>query len=421
MRLTDDAPGEPSFHVDRVWGDRVEKLMVTLGSLDRHQRHESPTVHEPLALLWAIGQLAAGRGRLFRWPDFRDGVGAVLAEFGASRNTPQYPFWHLGADADLWERHGVVDVPTSADVDAVAGFTEGAARLLADPAVRAQAVDVVRGSYLADVVDQPALLRRVGLPVPVAPEAGDVLQRLVGRELVTVDGSVNRVLEVDARNVLVATGRSPQGKLVPVAWVQEGLDKLFARGRVLASVEELRYRSAFVAAVLATLPRAVVTKKPAAVSLGYAPVAPDPQFGVLDRTAVAKYRVEQGALRHVLIGDAAVGTCALCGRELPVDLLVAAHIKKRAECSDEERNDLRNVAMLACSLGCDRLFELGYVTVGADGTVVASPVEGALAEQLAQLAGRVAGAHHPGSAGYFAWHREHVFERGVRLTVGGGR
>ncbi|GAA0229253.1 hypothetical protein GCM10010492_29580 [Saccharothrix mutabilis subsp. mutabilis] len=165
----------------------------------------------------------------------------------------------------------------------------------------------------------------------------------------------------------------------------------------------------------------MVTKNPAAVSLGYAPDARDRQFAVLDRTAVAKYRVEQGALRHVLIGDAAVGTCALCGRELPVNLLVAAHIKQRAECSDDERNDLRNVAMLACSLGCDRLFELGYVTVGPDGTVLATPAEGALAEQLAILAGRVSHAHHAASAGYFAWHREHVFERGVRSVVGGGR
>lgn len=57
----------------------------------------------------------------------------------------------------------------------------------------------------------------------------------------------------------------------------------------------------------------------------------------------------------------------------------------------------------------------------ADGTVLATPAEGALAEQLAILAGRVSHAHHAASAGYFAWHREHVFQRGVRPVVGGGR
>ncbi|GAA0229263.1 hypothetical protein GCM10010492_29590 [Saccharothrix mutabilis subsp. mutabilis] len=225
--------------------------MVSLGSLNRHRADEHTGFCGSVALMWAFGQLAAGRGRLFGWPEFREGVGAVLSEFGTSRNTPQYPFWHLGSDGELWERHGLVKEPTSADVEAVAGFTEQAAALLGDPAVRAQAVDVVRAAYLADLEDQPSLLRRVGLPVPVAPSAVDVLERLVGREITTVDGSVNRVLEVDPRNALVATSRSPQGKFVPVAWVQEGLDKLFARGRVAASVEELRYRSAFVAAVLA--------------------------------------------------------------------------------------------------------------------------------------------------------------------------
>jgi hypothetical protein len=44
----------------------------------------------------------------------------------------------------------------------------------------------------------------------------------------------------------------------------------------------------------------------------------------------------------------------------PVDLLVAAHIKRRSLCSETERRDLHNVAMLACKFGCDALFEEGY-------------------------------------------------------------
>ncbi|MEV0680616.1 hypothetical protein AB0I60_29285 [Actinosynnema sp. NPDC050436] len=392
--------------IDRRFG--VDELMATLGDLNRYQRSAKPSLHKPLVLVWALGRLAQGHGRLFSWPDFRSDVEPLLGEFGTGKATPQYPFWHLASETGLWETHGLTDVPKAGDRNATAGFTERAAELLADPGVRGRALDVLRVTYLTEV-DQPALLDRVGLPVPVPPVAADVLHGLVGREIKTVAGYPNQVLRVDPDTVLVRTRRSADGEPVPVSAVQAGLDLLFQRGRVAADVATLGHRSAFVAAVLATLPRAVVTLRPAFVSLGSAPTAPDPQFGELDRTAVARYRVEQEALRHVLIGDEPTGRCALCGRVLPVELLVAAHVKRRAECSDDERRDLRNVAMLACHLGCDRLYELGYLAVGEDGSVLTAPAGGALAEQLAPLAGRTTGAHHGGSARYFAWHRERVF------------
>lgn len=392
--------------VDRRFG--VDELMGTLGELNRYRRDGPPSLHKPLSLVWAIGQLALGRDRLFPWPVFRSGVRPVLAEFGNGSATPQYPFWHLRADSELWETHGLGKEPKVTDSGALAGFTARAAELLADPGIRAQALDVLRVAHLGDV-DQPALFRRVGLPVPVPPSAVDVLGSLVGKEVKTVTGYSNWVLDLDPVNVLVRTRRSAEGEPVPVSAVQAGLDRLFQRGRVVADVKTLGYRSAFVAAVLATLPRAMVTRAPASVSLGYAPTVPDREFGELDRTALARYRVEQDALRHVLIGDDPTGRCALCGRVLPVGLLVAAHVKPRAECSDDERRDLRNVAMLACHLGCDRLYELGYVSVDPDGSLVTADADGALADQLAPLAGRACGAHHERSAGYFAWHRERRF------------
>ncbi|MEU4803156.1 hypothetical protein [Actinosynnema sp. NPDC023587] len=404
-RLERDVAGRVAL-VDRRYG--VDELMATLGDLNRYRRDGPPSVHKPLALVWAIGQLALGRDRLFPWPVFRDEVRSLLADFGQGGATPQYPFWHLGGEGGLWETHGLTKEPRAADSAALAGFTARAAGLLADPGVRAQAVDVLRVAYLGGV-DQPALLRRVGLPVPVPPAAADVLGGLVGREIKTVSGYSNWILDVDPASVLVRTRRSAGGESVPVSAVQAGLDRLFAQGRVTADVPSLGYRSAFVAAVLATLPRAMVTRTPPSVSLGYAPTVPDREFGELDRAAVARYRVEQGALRHVLIGDDPTGRCALCGRVLPVELLVAAHVKRRSECSDEERRDLRNVAMLACHLGCDRLYELGYVSVGPDGAVLVAAIPGTPADQLALPAGRTCEAHHDGSAGYFAWHRARVF------------
>ncbi|MBM7813718.1 hypothetical protein [Saccharothrix algeriensis] len=398
----------PVTQVDRRFG--AGDLMVVLEGLNRHQRNGSDNLDKPLALMWAIGQVAAGRDRLFPWPLLRAEVRSLLADFGGTGTSPvpQDLYRSLTADPELWETADPATGSTAADDSARIGFTEQSAELLTDPAVRAQAVDVLRATYLVEV-DQPELLRRVGLPVPVAPSAVEVLQGLVGREIKTVTGYANRVLTVGPVNAIVRTARSAEGRPVPVAEVQAGLDRLFARGRVAATTSELGYRSAFVAAVLGTLPRAVVSRNPAVVSLGYAPTGVDEQFGEMDRVAVAKYRVEQQALRHVLLGDEPEGRCALCGRVFPVELLVAAHVKRRSECSDDERRDLRNVAMPACWLGCDRLYELGYVTVGADGRVLTATATGALDEQLAKLAGAVSPAHRPASAAYFAWHRENVF------------
>ncbi|MDQ2588449.1 hypothetical protein [Saccharothrix yanglingensis] len=134
-------------------------------------------------------------------------------------------------------------------------------------------------------------------------------------------------------------------------------------------------------------------------------------FGVLDGTTRAKYRREQGYLRGLLLRGAEVAACDLCGREFPKAYLVAAHIKKREEATDEERLDLANIAMLACSFGCDKLFELGDIAVDQDGTVLTAPSDGPLDPHLRLLAGRVARAFRPETETYFQWHRENTFGR----------
>ncbi|MBW4719956.1 HNH endonuclease [Saccharothrix obliqua] len=387
----------PAVRIDRRFA--VGGLMAALGDLNRYRRGGPPSLHKPLALVWALGRLAAGHGRLFRWPDFRDGLGPVLADFGVGAATPEYPFWHLGHEWEVWETHGITKPPRSGDAHAVAGFTPRAAALLADPGVRAEAVDVLRATYLGDV-DQPALFDRVGLAVPRPLPAADVVDGLVGREIRNATGGTLQVERADSERVVI---RAEDGiEFVPMKHVRDGVDELFRQGRVVITDDR-------VGAIIGSLPGTRVTGS--AVVLGDAG-----DFGELDRVASARYRVEQAALRRVLIGDEPTGRCALCGRELPVELLVAAHVKPRKDCSDEERRDLRNVAMLACHLGCDRLFELGYLGVGPDGVVVSA---GALAEGRA--VGRRTPAHHPGSAGYFAWHRAEVFRGTAPGGVGGGR
>ena len=92
------------------------------------------------------------------------------------------------------------------------------------------------------------------------------------------------------------------------------------------------------------------------------------KFDQLDEKRQVWARKEQAALRDHLFGRAGHGTCSLCGEKLPVHLIVAAHIKPRAQCSEKERRDFLNIVPM-CLLGCDALFERRYVAV-VNGKVV---------------------------------------------------
>src|SRR5699024_2476589 len=124
-------------------------------------------------------------------------------------------------------------------------------------------------------------------------------------------------------------------------------------------------------------------------------------------------RREQAALRELLLDDRKVASCDLCGRELPAELLVAAHIVPRHRLTDDERRDLGRIAMLACSLGCDALFERGYIAVDSSGTVQAlSDAKNAeLSEFVQAIDGRRCTAHAPATARRFADHYSRASRR----------
>ena len=61
------------------------------------------------------------------------------------------------------------------------------------------------------------------------------------------------MLSIEGDQVRVGTTRSPNGTLVPIQWVQDTLDWLASEGEVEISVASVRYRSAFIGAVLCTL------------------------------------------------------------------------------------------------------------------------------------------------------------------------
>lgn len=126
-----------------------------------------------------------------------------------------------------------------------------------------------------------------------------------------------------------------------------------------------------------------------------------------DAAAFGRVRMEQAELRARLLAGRASATCDLCGRVLPARLLVAAHIAPRHALSDEQRRRLDDVAMLACALGCDALFEWGYVTVDEDGILRAgtdAPTDD-LRREVTGLVGRRCSAFKGSTAALFAERR----------------
>ncbi len=129
----------------------------------------------------------------------------------------------------------------------------------------------------------------------------------------------------------------------------------------------------------------------------------------LDEERSALVRREQGILRRLLFGSDSVGHCGICGREYPVSLLVAAHVKPRAQCSDLERRDTANNLIPLCLLGCDPLFEQGFISVDK-GCVVFGPNEiktKDLEEQVGVLVGSQCRYWSRESKKYFDWRAKH--------------
>jgi hypothetical protein len=145
--------------------------------------------------------------------------------------------------------------------------------------------------------------------------------------------------------------------------------------------------------------------------------------GETDREAFVTQRVEQSLLRAQLLAGAPEAACAMCGEVFPSRLLVAAHIKPRSELADDERWDFARVAMLACVLGCDALFEHGYVTVDSEGVISggrrpeSAPVEAAVEALLALPCG----AWTELTQGHFAAHaRTHQTSALAHTNQGNG-
>lgn len=127
--------------------------------------------------------------------------------------------------------------------------------------------------------------------------------------------------------------------------------------------------------------------------------------GPTDVERVTYGRAEQRALRKLLLRGRDEAECGLCGQPTNAKYLVAAHIKPRRDCTEEERRD-PNVAMLACLMGCDAAFENGDLRVFGNGAMsVTRELRTARPEWAARFQGAQAAIYSDANAGYFAARR----------------
>ncbi|MCK8677437.1 HNH endonuclease [Streptomyces lichenis] len=167
-------PGQRSTGPDRrATGSGLDQqaLLQAITALRTDTAPDGPARQKPLALLWAVGRLTAGRERMTPWDEFENEVGPLLDEFGGAgeARTPECPFWHL-RNSRLWEVQGVdVDgaAPSPGALSAAgarAGLSSDAARLLKRARTRARAVSRLMSEHFDSTeVDKTALLERTGL------------------------------------------------------------------------------------------------------------------------------------------------------------------------------------------------------------------------------------------------------------------
>ncbi len=134
-----------------------------------------------------------------------------------------------------------------------------------------------------------------------------------------------------------------------------------------------------------------------------------------DANSVTKTRKESGIFRKKLFPKNKPAICAICGKEYPAELMVAAHIKMRASCSQEERLDI-NVVIPVCKFGCDELYEKGFITVDHKGSVIPSTQALGITDELDEFlegvrGNKVIGFSHDNEL-YYEWHRRHRIYNG---------
>ncbi|HHI4956896.1 TPA: HNH endonuclease [Vibrio parahaemolyticus] len=145
-----------------------------------------------------------------------------------------------------------------------------------------------------------------------------------------------------------------------------------------------------------------------------------------DDLPVGQLRVEQRLLRKYLIEKNSSfsehgSKCQICNKYYPKDLLIAAHVKKRSMCNDDEKMDIKNIAMLQCA-SCDKLFENGYIYISDIGVIEINqhaPATPDLGKELNQLSNNRCD-YYDGShlrLSYIQFHRKLSINRFLKVDV----
>ncbi len=125
---------------------------------------------------------------------------------------------------------------------------------------------------------------------------------------------------------------------------------------------------------------------------------------------LAKFRQEQGQLRAKMLAGRLSVSCCICGKEYPATAITTAHIKKRSECTQREREHVQVVTPM-CYLGCDFLYEQGYVYVDQGGkvrrnTAKATDPASQLHARIAEVEGNDCLEFTEHNARYYEWHQK---------------
>ena len=99
-----------------------ESLLQKFENLNLWKRGGKRACHKPLLVIYAIGKLLRGEGRLIPYVEIDDDLGKLLTEFGPrqSRSGTQFPFWRLRNDR-VWEVSDAGKIGQTASGDALKG------------------------------------------------------------------------------------------------------------------------------------------------------------------------------------------------------------------------------------------------------------------------------------------------------------